>query len=186
MDFDLSARRFRRLLILIAAAVAVQLSCFEPSAVIIPPPAGFQYSACPDGMIFIPSAAFDYGPSDPERSGAEPVSTHLPAFCIDRLPVQDASDGPKRRLTYFDAVQTCAARGDGYRLCGEMEWERACRGDRLFAYPYGKQFEPGRCDAATDAPIGSSSRCISAFGVIGLTDGAGEWTLGGEIGRAHV
>jgi formylglycine-generating enzyme required for sulfatase activity len=50
---------------------------------------------------------------------------------------------PARYIT-FDAART-ACQSNGKRLCGADEWERSCAGLSNRNYPYGSDFEEGRC-----------------------------------------
>ena len=51
---------------------------------------------------------------------------------------------PKVDVTWGEAESLCAAQGK--RLCTEQEWQKACTGPQNFAYSYGENFEPGRCN----------------------------------------
>jgi formylglycine-generating enzyme len=51
---------------------------------------------------------------------------------------------PQGYLTYFLARQACDAAGK--RLCTEAEWVTACKGARQTQFPYGANYEAGKCN----------------------------------------
>jgi formylglycine-generating enzyme len=53
---------------------------------------------------------------------------------------------PQGYMSGLEARQVC--QNAGKRLCRELEWVRACRGERGQAYPYGDNYEPGACNVA--------------------------------------
>ena len=64
------------------------------------------------------------------------MSTNVDGFHIDRLPhPNDPAARPTTGVTREEAEALCA--NDGKRLCTEVEWERACKGDTLRDYPGG-------------------------------------------------
>jgi formylglycine-generating enzyme len=96
----------------------------------------------------------------------------------------------------------CAERGK--RLCTEDEWDTACEGREGFVYPYGDDYEAGRCNddktwrapdettlatwpsdaaqAEVDSlyqgePSGSLEGCVSGYGVFDLTGNIEEWVV---------
>ena len=78
-----------------------------------------------------------------------------------------------------DAVKLC--QGAGKHLCSEDEWQTACSGPDHLPFPYGQQFEKGRC--LSQAPkvrepgaAGALKRCVSAAGVFDLSGNVAEWT----------
>ena len=89
-----------------------------------------------------------------------------PDFYIDKYEYPNQRDSlPKVDVTWVEAESLCAAQGK--RLCTEQEWQKACTGSQNFAYSYGAEFEPGRCNtrfcrrwglAARTGP--STQRCV--------------------------
>lgn len=118
-------------------------------------------------------------PAGPLRAGSAPGTAHrrphleadlvavaLPAFDIDRLPYPNDPEAAVLKVSsQVEAAQHCAERGR--RLCHELEWERACKGDTGHDYPGGGAFDPERCGAGG---------CASPFGVLSLGTHHGEWT----------
>jgi formylglycine-generating enzyme required for sulfatase activity len=51
---------------------------------------------------------------------------------------------PNGYLSGYSAERACA--NAGKRLCSELEWVMACRGEDDLPYPYGPEYEPGACN----------------------------------------
>lgn len=102
-------------------------------------------------------------------SEADDVSIALGAFHIDALPYpNDPALPPRGDVNRSEAGQLCAA--EGKRLCSELEWERACKGDENLIYPaMSHDFDPAGCKADLNA-------CQSPFGVFALGALGREWT----------
>jgi len=67
-----------------------------------------------------------------ERGRFEPRAVSLPKVV------------PQGYLSHALAARACA--NAGKRLCSEREWVTACEGASRRKYPYGDQFEPGKCN----------------------------------------
>lgn len=92
----------------------------------------------------------------------------LPAFDIDRLPYPNDPAAPAQlAATRAEAAQLCEARGR--RLCDELEWERACRGDGTDEWPTGAAIDLAAC-------VADPVSCPSSTGVLDLGVRAPEWT----------
>lgn len=92
----------------------------------------------------------------------------LPAFDIDRLPYPNDPDRePQLAATRAEAAQLCEARGR--RLCDELEWERACRGDGDDEFATGDALDLEAC-------VADPTACPSELGVLDLGIRAPEWT----------
>lgn len=92
----------------------------------------------------------------------------IPGFDIDRLPYpNDPARPPHLAATRAEAAQLCAARGR--RLCEELEWERACRGDTALPYPSGEALPLEAC-------LADATACPSPTGVMDLGVRSPEWT----------
>jgi len=123
--------------------------------------------------VRVPAGTLRVGsrPGTPERrpaAEADLVGVSVPAFDIDALPYpNDPAQPPQLAATRREAEQLCAARGR--RLCHELEWERACRGDGVDEFPTGATMDVEACVAD---PLG----CPSTLGVFDLGVRAPEWT----------
>jgi sulfatase modifying factor 1 len=98
-------------------------------------------------------------------------------FCIDRNEYrQDGESLPANHMSFTHAVRVCGELGK--RICKESEWNFACEGEAMRAYPYGMARDSSACNAdRTDlldergllkdlrAASGSFPRCTSPFGV---------------------
>lgn len=137
------------------------------------------------------------GPPCPERMA------HLEAIdaCIDRheaaverreaVPAEGRL--PTTEISFHSAAAAC--REAGFRLCTREEWHFACTGvrpdeDGGRLYPYGAEYEDGRCNSARDgtsvvgrslAPGGSHQGCVTPEGVFDLSGNLGEWVDGADL-----
>jgi formylglycine-generating enzyme required for sulfatase activity len=111
-------------------------------------------------------------------------------FCIDR----DEYTPPGEELPVVHQSWTTASavcESLGKRLCMESEWQLACEGPDMHAYPYGDGFHrdvtacnidranlgrpnSGLRDLRT--PSGSHPRCVSPYGVFDMSGNVEEWT----------
>ncbi|MEI7891570.1 MAG: SUMF1/EgtB/PvdO family nonheme iron enzyme [Myxococcales bacterium] len=158
-------------------------------------------------------------PSAPVASQAERASRRRVGRCpADMVPLQaldsvpfcmDPYEAPNVRgdkpYIMENAVSGnvwCAQRGK--RLCYDDEWEVACGGPGGLVYPYGNEYQPGRCnDGKTWIQVderllaewpskasmleasrlyqgtlaGSLPGCVSVYGVVDLVGNVEEWTL---------
>jgi formylglycine-generating enzyme required for sulfatase activity len=104
---------------------------------------------------------------DPARE-ADDVSVEVPAFQIDAYPHPNDPTAPVTTgVSRAEAAKLCAA--GGKRLCSEVEWERACKGDANAAYPGSEPFDAARCAA-------EPARCATSFGVLAMGALGREWT----------
>lgn len=122
--------------------------------------------------IEIASGKFVAGstPGDPGRDAVlEPamLEVELGKFTIDRyLYPNDPGKPPTTGVSRAKAEELCTARGQ--RLCTELEWERACKGETGNMYATGAQWDPA---CAKDPPS-----CASQDGVSGMGSALREWT----------
>ena len=92
-----------------------------------------------------------------------------------------AGKAPIAQVSIAQARRAC--KNAGKRLCREKEWVAACKGMSRWAYPYGPQFEPRRCNdwEVSDhgmkgvVATGSFPKCVSPLGAFDLANNVGEW-----------
>ena len=109
-----------------------------------------------------------------------------PDFYIDRYEYPNQRGTlPKVDVTWGEAESLCTAQGK--RLCTEQECRKPCTGPQNFAYSYGPEFEPRRCNTRFAVngvwqrgpglePSGAHERCTNAYGVYDMIGNAWEWT----------
>lgn len=139
---------------------AATLARVAPYAV---PTDSIESAHCPSGMVFVQG---DYCPRvrhtclfylDPpgryhefrcQRYGAPRCLSerrHL-TFCIDRDEYAEEGDAlPANYKSFTDAERLCRAAGK--RVCRESEWNFACEGEQMRAYPYGFERDADICNA---------------------------------------
>ncbi len=109
-------------------------------------------------------------PGDPGRDAVmEPamLEVELGTFTIDRnLYPNEAGKPPLTNVSRAKAQSLCEARGE--RLCTELEWERACKGEASNVYATGAQWDP----ACAKDP----ASCASQDGVAAMGGALREWT----------
>jgi hypothetical protein len=131
-----------------------------------PVPSAGQEIEIPEGPLRLGSETGSAG-RNPARE-ADNVAVRLHAFAIDALPYpNDPRLAPRSALSRDEAAARCAE--SGKRLCSELEWERACKGDDGAEYPVPGAFDPVACGRE---PLS----CRSAAGVFGMGTLGREWT----------
>jgi formylglycine-generating enzyme len=93
----------------------------------------------------LPDTDTDVVDTDPPR-GPCPNDTELVEdVCMDRYEAPNRKGAvPLVMYTFDDAVRWCQARNK--RLCTDIEWLKACEGPNQWAWPYGDERHPGRCN----------------------------------------
>jgi formylglycine-generating enzyme required for sulfatase activity len=120
----------------------------------------------------IPAGGFTAG-STPGDKGRDPVlepvllKVDLGGFSIDKyLYPNDPQKPPLTGVSRTRATELCQEAGG--RLCTELEWERACKGQEGTTYAGASAWDP----ACARAP----ASCASGFGVLGMGAALREWT----------
>ncbi|GAC1351422.1 MAG: hypothetical protein NVSMB1_04300 [Polyangiales bacterium] len=124
-----------------------------------------QQVEIPKGRVTIGSLPGDEG-RDPT---VEPVefTVDLSSFAIDALPYPGIPGAPPQTgVSQAEAARLCGERGA--RLCGEIEWERACRGANNDPFSSGAAFDP----TCAETP----EKCVSSFGARSMGTSIEEWT----------
>ncbi len=164
----------------------------------------------PEEAILIPGGPFTLG-RDPGDDSVNSDSTpaqqvDVPPFYIGRYEVTNAQyqgfvedvgyippphwrgkttfpEGQGRLpVTYVNQIQAAAyAEWRGGRLCSEVEWEKAARGDQDDRiYPYGNDYAPEKAniDYLQNAltPVGAFPASASPYGVEDMMGNVYEWT----------
>jgi formylglycine-generating enzyme len=113
--------------------------------------------------------------ADQEMPGEQVI---LKGFYIDIYPYPNEEGAiPLTNVTRDAAAKLCADQDK--RLCGELEWERACKGPNNTTYEYGSAYRADRCGTGNEPglkPSGLRVGCRSDFGVRDMHGGAFEWT----------
>lgn len=126
-----------------------------------------------DERVEVPAGPLRVGsrPGTPDRRPsveADLEVVEVAGFSIDRLPYPNDPGRPALLVgSREEAAQHCAA--GGRRLCHELEWERACRGDEAHEYATGDTLDLAECAADPTA-------CPSPLGVLDLGFREPEWT----------
>jgi formylglycine-generating enzyme len=113
--------------------------------------------------------------ADQEMPGEQVI---LKGFYIDVYPYPNEEGAiPLTNVTHGGAAKLCAEQDK--RLCGELEWERACKGPDNTVFEYGNVYHADRCGTGAEPalkPSGLRVACRSEFGVRDLHGAAYEWT----------
>ena len=157
------------------------------SASAVPPPKPAGSAGAPRaGMAWVPPGTLKAGtaPGATPRIAEEELpgsNVELKGFYIDLLPWPNEHGAiPTTNVSRDDAQALCEQKGK--RLCTELEWERACKGEQNTTYEYGADYKAATCgtgipiEEAARRPTGDRPACKSAFGVLEMHGGAWEWT----------
>ncbi len=138
------------------------------------------------GMVYVPAGTLSAGtkPGTTPRLADEELpgdAIELQGFYIDVYPFPNESGAlPTTNVTQEEASALCRTKGK--RLCGELEWERACKGNEQHVFEYGETYRAATCGTGVSAeeaarrPIGDRVACKSTFGAAEMHGGAWEWT----------
>ena len=154
-----------------------------PQRATVPPVA--EASRCPEQMQRISAGSFKMGTEkDDAYLSFEDLSATLKevkGFCIDTYEYPNRPGQlPSVGVSWARAQELCQKQGK--RLCTEAEWEKACRGNKGFRWPYGNAFDSNLCNSAGEtgaralAASGKFPRCVSTYAVFDMSGNASEWT----------
>lgn len=88
---------------------------------------------------------------------------------------------PVAGVTWYDAVAYCQWLSEKtnrkYSLPNEAQWEKACRGDDKRIYPWGDEFDQGRCNySRPDMSAVDAYPAQSIYGCFDLVGNVRQWT----------
>ncbi|MCB9883354.1 MAG: SUMF1/EgtB/PvdO family nonheme iron enzyme [Planctomycetes bacterium] len=111
---------------------------------------------------------------------AESTGAEVPEHMLVHGFMEKKADHPVVGVDFRDALRY--ARWCGKDLPTEDEWEKAARGTDGRVYPWGNQFDPGRCLTAVNkrqdtGPVGHYLSGASPYEVLDMAGGCWEWTL---------
>jgi sulfatase modifying factor 1 len=113
--------------------------------------------------------------ADQEMPGEQVI---LKGFYIDIYPYPNEEGAiPLTNVTQGGAAKLCAEQDK--RLCGELEWERACKGPENTTFEYGNVYHADRCGTGAEPvlkPSGLRVGCRSEYGIRDMHGAAFEWT----------
>jgi len=142
-------------------------------------------------MALVPTGCFMMGSNDGDAD-EQPVHEQCfnEPFWIDVTEVTNAAYGssgefsgvsrPRDSVSWFEARDFCAARGENVRLPTEREWEYAARGVDNLIYPWGDTFVwenvvYGANSNNSTADVGSRPNGTSWVGALDMSGNVWEW-----------
>lgn len=108
-----------------------------------------------------------------------------PTHWENGAPAGELAPLPVVFVSWYDAVAYChwlsEVTGVGYCLPSEAEWEKGARGTDGRIYPWGDQWEPGRCNTreagpGEPTPVGLYPQGDSPYGLLDMAGNVYEWT----------
>jgi formylglycine-generating enzyme required for sulfatase activity len=131
---------------------------------------------CPDGMVPMSKATYTMGSAEKYDNNSM-VTVNVNAFCIDKYEYPNVLGAdPVVEKTWYEAHELCKSKGK--RLCTEYEWEHACRGKYNFLYPYGNQYQSGKCntEGRKAKRAGDFVDCHGKSMIYDMSGNINEWT----------
>ncbi|MBE2269221.1 MAG: SUMF1/EgtB/PvdO family nonheme iron enzyme [Anaerolinea sp.] len=140
-------------------------------------------------MVLVPAGCFTMGHQDGRRDERPEHEICLSSFWIDQTEITNGQFGshgnfegdalPRENLTWFEARDFCAARGE--RLPTEAEWEYAARGVDNLIYPWGNENDESRLIFDKNFEnqtwhVGTHPEGASWVGALDMSGSVNEWT----------
>jgi len=114
------------------------------------------------------------------------ATNHLaPSHWVNDKPPPGQEDHPVVQVSWHDATAYCrwlsSVTGRAYRLPSEVEWEKAARGGDGRLYPWGNQWQEGRCNTSESGtwdttPVDAHPKGASPYGLLDMAGNVWEWT----------
>jgi formylglycine-generating enzyme len=111
-------------------------------------PASQSTRSCGDDMVLVEQTCVDrFEAHLLEQHSDGTLVPHAASKRPERKRYVAASSAGTKPQAFISQVEAAAAcENAGKRLCRLSEWFRACTGSQKTTYPYGRSFEPGRCN----------------------------------------
>ncbi len=101
-------------------------------------------------------------------------------------PPSELRNHPVVNVSWRDAWVYCQwlseEKGETYRLPSEAEWEKAARGTEGLIYPWGDDFDAGKCNMGdtginATSPVGMFAAGASPYECLDMSGNVWEWTM---------
>ena len=165
-------------------------------------------------MVYVPAGEFIMGSADSDKEALDferpQFRAGLPDYWIDKCEVTVAryrkfcqetgremppapewgwqDDHPMVMVSWNDAV--AYAKWAGKRLPTEMEWEKAARGTDGRLYPWGNQWDAGKCANASNSsgtkPAGSYPSGAGPYGALDMAGNVWDWCADWHDEKAYL